>query len=213
MPLPEYKSMCAFYGQTSFPDLPVAPGASSTTRQTGEPTNTALPSEGENGGSGSTHSSLSSGAIAGMYVLFLCSYLKLKRIFSLLKPNRIAYICLTHSSYCCTNNYRVVSAVALIVALSVAGYVYNRRKRELAKQKEEEDLYKFQENSRASYMEAPLPQYTGMIQSSLPSLPQLTYVSFYADIVISALDNSIVELLANFYCLALFSYELATCES
>ncbi|KAF9932983.1 hypothetical protein FBU30_006807 [Linnemannia zychae] len=68
----------------------------------------------------------------------------------------------------------VVSAIALIVALSVAGYVYTRRKRELAKQKEEEELYKFQENSRNSYMEAPLPQYTGMIQSSLPALPQLT---------------------------------------
>ncbi|KAG9070690.1 hypothetical protein KI688_008229 [Linnemannia hyalina] len=69
----------------------------------------------------------------------------------------------------------VVSAIALIVALSVAGYVYARRRREMARQKEEEDLYKFQENSRNSYMEAPLPQYTGMIQSSLPSLPQLTY--------------------------------------
>ena len=69
----------------------------------------------------------------------------------------------------------MVSAIALIVALSVAGYVYTRRKREMAKQKEEEELYKFQENSRNSYMEAPLPQYTGMIQSSLPSLPQLTY--------------------------------------
>ncbi|KAG0292705.1 hypothetical protein BGZ97_005522, partial [Linnemannia gamsii] len=68
----------------------------------------------------------------------------------------------------------IVSAIALIVALSVAGYVYVRRKREMARQKEEEELYKFQENSRNSYMEAPLPQYTGMIQSSLPSLPQLT---------------------------------------
>lgn len=46
----------------------------------------------------------------------------------------------------------------------------------MARQREEEELYKFQENSRNSYMEAPLPQYTGMIQPSLPSLPQLTYV-------------------------------------
>ncbi|ORZ20047.1 hypothetical protein BCR41DRAFT_351172, partial [Lobosporangium transversale] len=67
----------------------------------------------------------------------------------------------------------IVSAIALIVALSVAGYVYTRRRRELAKQKEDDDLYKYQENSRQSYMESPLPQYTG-IQSSLPSLPQLT---------------------------------------
>ncbi|KAF9907808.1 hypothetical protein EC991_010500 [Linnemannia zychae] len=134
MPLPDYKAMCVFYGQTSFPDLPLPPGATSTTSHTPLPTNTSLPSEGDNSTSGSTHSSLSSGAVAGI----------------------------------------VVSAVALIVALSVAGYVYTRRKRELARQKEEEELYKFQENSRNSYMEAPLPQYTGMIQSSIPSLPQLT---------------------------------------
>ncbi|KAF9119213.1 hypothetical protein BGW39_000477 [Mortierella sp. 14UC] len=134
MPLASYKAMCVFYNQTSFPDLPGAPGSTPTTNQGLQPTNTGLPSDGANGGSGSTHSSLSSGAVAGI----------------------------------------IVSAVALIVALSVAGYVYTRRKRELARQKEEEDLYKFQENSRNSYMEAPLPQYTGMIQPSLPSLPQLT---------------------------------------
>ncbi|KAF8931138.1 hypothetical protein BGZ58_007802 [Dissophora ornata] len=68
----------------------------------------------------------------------------------------------------------VVSAIALIVALSVAGYVFVRRRRELAKQQEDEDLYKYQGSTRNSYMESPLPQYTGMIQSSLPSLPQLT---------------------------------------
>ncbi|KAG0295339.1 hypothetical protein BGZ98_001433 [Dissophora globulifera] len=68
----------------------------------------------------------------------------------------------------------VVSAIALIVALLVAGYVFTRRKREMARQKEEDDLYKYQGATRNSYMEAPLPQYTGMIQSSLPSLPQLT---------------------------------------
>ncbi|KAG0057216.1 hypothetical protein BGZ83_000629 [Gryganskiella cystojenkinii] len=68
----------------------------------------------------------------------------------------------------------VVSAIALVVALSVAGYVFNRRRREQAKQREEDELYKYQETNRNSYMEVPLPQYTGMIQSSLPSLPQLT---------------------------------------
>ncbi|KAF9348873.1 hypothetical protein BGX26_012752 [Mortierella sp. AD094] len=67
----------------------------------------------------------------------------------------------------------VVSAIALIVALTVAGYVYTRRKRELARQKEDDELYKYQETTRNSYMETPLPQYTG-IQSSLPALPQLT---------------------------------------
>ncbi|KAG0046677.1 hypothetical protein BGZ89_005238 [Linnemannia elongata] len=134
MGLTEYKALCAYYNQTTFPLLPggvVVPTASSSLPT--ERTTSPLPSEGSNGGSGS-HSGLSSGAVAGV----------------------------------------VVSAIALIVALSVAGYVYTRRKRELARQKEEEDLYKFQENSRNSYMEAPLPQYTGMIQSSLPSLPQLT---------------------------------------
>ncbi|KAF9430068.1 hypothetical protein BGZ76_000984, partial [Entomortierella beljakovae] len=67
----------------------------------------------------------------------------------------------------------VVSAVALIVALAVAGYVYARRKRELARQKEDDELYKYQDATRNSYMETQLPQYSG-IQSSLPSLPQLT---------------------------------------
>ncbi|KAG0379487.1 hypothetical protein BGX24_000227 [Mortierella sp. AD032] len=131
--LPGYKRLCTFFGQKDFPDFPI-PASSSTTSQPALPTGSDLPSEGGKGGSASSHSSLSSGAVAGI----------------------------------------IVSAVALIVALSVAGYVYARRKRELAKQKEEEELYKFQENSRNSYMEAPLPQYTGMIQSSHPSLPQLT---------------------------------------
>ncbi|KAF9291331.1 hypothetical protein BGZ68_004419 [Mortierella alpina] len=68
----------------------------------------------------------------------------------------------------------IVSAIALLVALSVAGYVFAKRKRELARQREEDELYKFQETNRNSYIEAPLPQYTGMIQSSSPQLPQLT---------------------------------------
>ncbi|KAG0215646.1 hypothetical protein BGX28_008892 [Mortierella sp. GBA30] len=68
----------------------------------------------------------------------------------------------------------IVSAIALIVALSVAGYVFTKRKRDLARQQEEDELYKYQETNRNSYIEAPLPQYTGMIQSSLPQLPQLT---------------------------------------
>ncbi|KAG0001444.1 hypothetical protein BGZ80_011485 [Entomortierella chlamydospora] len=67
----------------------------------------------------------------------------------------------------------IVSGIALIVALAVAGYVYARRKRELERQKEDDELYKYQETTRNSYMETPLPQYTG-IQSSLPALPQLT---------------------------------------
>lgn len=135
MALPEYKALCVYYNQPTFPLLPGGVVVTTTTSsQSTQPTSGPLPSEGINGGSGSSHSGLSSGAVAGV----------------------------------------VVSAIALIVALSVAGYVYTRRKREVARQKEEEDLYKFQENSRNSYMEAPLPQYTGMIQSSLPSLPQLT---------------------------------------
>ncbi|KAF9541853.1 hypothetical protein EC957_002623 [Mortierella hygrophila] len=135
MPLPEYKALCVYYNQPTFPFLPggVVVATTTTPSQSTQPTSDPLPSEG-NSGSGSSHSGLSSGAVAGV----------------------------------------VVSAIALIVALSVAGYVYARRRREMARQKEEEDLYKFQENSRNSYMEAPLPQYTGMIQSSLPSLPQLT---------------------------------------
>ncbi|KAF9081902.1 hypothetical protein BGX23_000312, partial [Mortierella sp. AD031] len=134
-PLEVYKGLCAGLGQATFPSYPPPVGVTSTSTQPTVPTaTTTLPSDENNAGSGSSHSGLSSGAVAGI----------------------------------------VVSAIALIVALSVAGYVYTRRKRELTKQKEEEELYKFQENSRNSYMEAPLPQYTGMIQSSLPSLPQLT---------------------------------------
>ncbi|KAG0350052.1 hypothetical protein BG005_010410 [Podila minutissima] len=68
----------------------------------------------------------------------------------------------------------VVSAIALIVALSVALYVYQRRKRDLARQQEEDELYKYNGQARSSYMEVPLPQYTGMIQPTLPPLPQIT---------------------------------------
>ncbi|KAG0090203.1 hypothetical protein BGZ93_009455 [Podila epicladia] len=68
----------------------------------------------------------------------------------------------------------IVSAIALIVALSVALYVYQRRKRDLARQQEEDELYKYNSQARSSYMEVPLPQYTGMIQPTLPPLPQIT---------------------------------------
>ncbi|KAG0336020.1 hypothetical protein BG000_007008 [Podila horticola] len=68
----------------------------------------------------------------------------------------------------------VVSAIALIVALSVALYVYQRRRRDLARQQEEDEMYKYNSQARNSYMEVPLPQYTGMIQPTLPPLPQIT---------------------------------------
>ncbi|KAF9181602.1 hypothetical protein BGZ49_004821 [Haplosporangium sp. Z 27] len=57
--------------------------------------------------------------------------------------------------------------------MSVAGYVYGKRKRDLERQRQDDELYKYQDTTRSSYMESPLPQYTG-IQSSLPALPQLT---------------------------------------
>ncbi|KAF9095013.1 hypothetical protein BGX27_001330 [Mortierella sp. AM989] len=129
-PLPDYKLVCLSYGQSEFP--PVYIPDRTTSSSAPAPTNTSILGP-DNDTSGTKHSGLSAGAIAGI----------------------------------------IVSAIALIVALSVAGYVYTRRKRELANQKEDDELYKYQEATRSSYMEAPLPQYTG-IQSSLPTLPQLT---------------------------------------
>ncbi|KAF9976736.1 hypothetical protein BGZ73_007961 [Actinomortierella ambigua] len=67
----------------------------------------------------------------------------------------------------------IVSIVALIVALSVAGYVYARRKKE-KEQREADEIYKYGDDQRTSYMEVPLPQYTGMIQPTLPPLPNIT---------------------------------------
>ncbi|KAF9405988.1 hypothetical protein BGZ94_003296 [Podila epigama] len=51
----------------------------------------------------------------------------------------------------------IVSVIALIVALVVAGYVYQRRKRDLQRQQEEDELYKYNSQARSSYMEVPLP--------------------------------------------------------
>ncbi|KAG0239970.1 hypothetical protein BGW41_007365 [Actinomortierella wolfii] len=67
----------------------------------------------------------------------------------------------------------VVSIIALIVALAVAGYVYTRRKKE-KEQREADEMYKYGSDQRNSYMEVPLPQYTGMIQPTLPPLPNIT---------------------------------------
>ncbi|KAF9166611.1 hypothetical protein DFQ26_007425, partial [Actinomortierella ambigua] len=67
----------------------------------------------------------------------------------------------------------IVSIVALIVALSVAGYVYAKRKKE-KEQREADEIYKYGDDQRTSYMEVPLPQYTGMIQPTLPPLPNIT---------------------------------------
>ncbi|KAG0040458.1 hypothetical protein BGZ82_002542 [Podila clonocystis] len=127
-PVDQYKQVCLSFHQ-SWQDIyiPTKPSTSSTTEPTGAP-------EPSNDAGGSSHVSLSSGAIAGI----------------------------------------VVSAIALIVALSVALYVYQRRKRDLARQQEEDELYKYNSQARNSYMEVPLPQYTGMIQPTLPPLPQIT---------------------------------------
>ncbi|KAF9406422.1 hypothetical protein BGZ94_003119 [Podila epigama] len=64
----------------------------------------------------------------------------------------------------------IVSVVALIVALSVAGYVYSRRRRERAKARD----YKYSTAQRDSFMEVALPQYTGMIQPTLPPISKVT---------------------------------------
>ncbi|KAF9997644.1 hypothetical protein BGZ65_006758 [Modicella reniformis] len=125
-PLPDYKLVCQSLGQPNFPPIYMPSTSTSATS-----TNSPAPSSGVHSSSGSSHSGLSPGAVAGI----------------------------------------VVSAIALIVALSVAVYVF-RRRREI-RQKEHDDLYKYQEAAHEAYMDAPLPQYSG-IQSSLPALPQLT---------------------------------------
>ncbi|KAG9065688.1 hypothetical protein KI688_001977 [Linnemannia hyalina] len=68
----------------------------------------------------------------------------------------------------------VVSVIALIVALSVAGYVYSRRRREHVAAVDDLDEYKYNTNSRDSYMDGSLPQYTGQIQSVLPPISKIS---------------------------------------
>ncbi|KAF9962663.1 hypothetical protein BGZ70_008002 [Mortierella alpina] len=68
----------------------------------------------------------------------------------------------------------VVSVIALVVALTVAGYVWRRRKRETVRGEGVNDEYKFSDTHRDSYMEAALPQYTGMIQPTLPPLSNIS---------------------------------------
>ncbi|KAF9180122.1 hypothetical protein BGZ51_000097 [Haplosporangium sp. Z 767] len=132
-PLADYKLVCQSMGQQAWPEVYI-PGQTQTTTSV-VPTSSSLPTNGSDASkSGSSHSGLSSGAVAGI----------------------------------------IVSAIALIVALAVAGYVFARRRRDLAKRQEDEELYKFQETTRNSYIEAPVPQYTGMIEPSLPALPQIT---------------------------------------
>ncbi|KAF9572106.1 hypothetical protein EC968_010359 [Mortierella alpina] len=68
----------------------------------------------------------------------------------------------------------VVSVIALVVALTVAGYVWRKRKRESVRGEGVNDEYKFSDTQRDSYMEAALPQYTGMIQPTLPPLSNIS---------------------------------------
>ncbi|KAF9293779.1 hypothetical protein BKA57DRAFT_34753 [Linnemannia elongata] len=68
----------------------------------------------------------------------------------------------------------VVSVIALIVALSVAAYVYSRRRREHVAADEDLDEYKYNTNSRDSYMDGSLPQYTGQIQPVLPPISKIS---------------------------------------
>ena len=88
MSLPEYKALCVYYNQPTFPFLPggVVVGTTTTSQST-QPTSEPLPSEGNNGGLGSSHSGLSSGAIAGMYVLL--SHLVLMGYLCIV----ISYVC------------------------------------------------------------------------------------------------------------------------
>ncbi|KAF8918510.1 hypothetical protein BGZ58_004835 [Dissophora ornata] len=67
----------------------------------------------------------------------------------------------------------VVSVIALIVALSVAGYVWGRRRRDAGLHGRDVEEYKYR-GTPDSYMEVALPQYTGMIQPSLPSLSKVS---------------------------------------
>ncbi|KAK3809766.1 MAG: hypothetical protein JOS17DRAFT_764620, partial [Linnemannia elongata] len=68
----------------------------------------------------------------------------------------------------------VVSVIALIVALSVAAYVYSRRRREHVAADDDLDEYKYNTNSRDSYMDGSLPQYTGQIQPALPPISKIS---------------------------------------
>ncbi|KAF9139184.1 hypothetical protein BG015_002134 [Linnemannia schmuckeri] len=68
----------------------------------------------------------------------------------------------------------VVSVIALIVALSVAAYVYSRRRREHVAADDDLDEYKYNTNSRDSYMDGSLPQYTGQIQPVLPPISKIS---------------------------------------
>ncbi|KFH70472.1 hypothetical protein MVEG_03322 [Podila verticillata NRRL 6337] len=64
----------------------------------------------------------------------------------------------------------IVSAIALIVALSVAAYVYGRRRRERTLDK---DDYKYSDE-RDSYMEVALPQYNNGMQPILPPISKVS---------------------------------------
>ncbi|KAF9433674.1 hypothetical protein BGZ76_009119 [Entomortierella beljakovae] len=68
----------------------------------------------------------------------------------------------------------VVSIIALIVALSVAVYVWGRRKRESVQDVADLEEFKYRDTHSDSYMEAALPQYTGMIQSPLPPISKVS---------------------------------------
>ena len=68
----------------------------------------------------------------------------------------------------------MVSVVALIVALSVAAYVYSRRRREHVAADDDLDEYKYNTTSRDSYMDSSLPQYTGQIQPVLPPISKVS---------------------------------------
>ncbi|KAF9351051.1 hypothetical protein BGX34_000842 [Mortierella sp. NVP85] len=69
----------------------------------------------------------------------------------------------------------IVSVVALIVALSVAGYVWNRRRKDTVRDAGNSDEYKYHRDNQAeSYMESALPQYTGMIQPTLPPISNIS---------------------------------------
>lgn len=68
----------------------------------------------------------------------------------------------------------IVSVVALIVALSVAGYVWNRRRKEIVREAGDMDDFKYRDSQTDSHMEAALPQYTGMIQPTLPPISKVS---------------------------------------
>ncbi|KAG0353732.1 hypothetical protein BGZ54_002087, partial [Gamsiella multidivaricata] len=68
----------------------------------------------------------------------------------------------------------VVSVIALVVALSVAAYVWGRRRRDRARNAGGLDEYKYRDTQPDSYMEVALPQYTGMIQPTLPPISKVS---------------------------------------